>query len=139
MGEVLRLEKNFGDVGKNLQSSLDAIEDENSQLTMEERFDGLMQQMIAFGFYIIDRHKQRGERIYEHEREWQKDTIDQLKMIERIFVMAKKNGRIFPKPNEHFDEQLIDAIKKTKSTVGEIVRKLPKKEKEQDGGNQENK
>lgn len=130
-------EKEFGKTGKNLQNALDDIENEMSSMTVEQRFDSLCQQMIAFAFYIIDRHRRLGEPIHEHEQQWQKAAMEELKMIERVFAMAKKNNRIYPKPNEQFDEQLIAKIKEMKSTVGDIVRKLPEKSEDDKKGDDE--
>lgn len=110
---------------KNLDESMSEIVNEMSPMSLQDRFDSLMQEFIAFAFYLIDRQKKTGKRMEDHERLWQEDSMKQLRMIERIFYMALKNGRIVSKPNADFDSQVIDKIRSMQSTVGDIVQKLP--------------
>lgn len=107
-----------------LDDALAAI-DQYSDTPIEERFDALMERVIAFGWFIMDRQKKTGKRIESHEREWQEDAMVQLRMIDKVFTMARKNGRMMAKANEQFDTQLINTMRDMKSSVGEIVQRLP--------------
>lgn len=108
-----------------VQQAMGAIVNLYSPKPIEERFDELMQQIIAFSFYLIDRQRETGQRAEEHEEDWINDAMKHLKNIEKGFAMAKKYGRVSPKPNPNFDAQVIDKIDGFKKTVGEIVRKIP--------------
>lgn len=110
---------------KPVTKAFEEIESEESDLSMEERFDNLLQEIIAQAFLIIDRQRKTKQRITEDEKNLQDDSMYQLRMIEKAYALAKKNGRISPKANIQFDEQLLGKIKLMKSSIGEIVREVP--------------
>lgn len=125
MGDVFNLNKNYGVEGRNLQEALDDVVSESIDQSLEQRFDLLAQQFVAFAFHIIDRQKRTGEKICDAEQVWQEESMKQLRMISQVWAMAKKNGRIGSTPNKNFESQTIDEIKKMRSTVGDVVRKIP--------------
>lgn len=108
-----------------VNGAFDEIENEDSPLSMEERFDNLLQEIIAQAFFIIDRQRRTKQRMTDDEKNLQDDMMYQLRMIEKAFAIAKKQGRIASKPNERFDEQLVGKIKHMKSTIGDIVTTVP--------------
>lgn len=114
-------------ITEDINDAINDIMNEYGNATVEERFDDLMQKMIAFAFYIMDRQRTTGKRIQEHELQWQEDSMKQLKVIERVFQIAKKQGRIAAKPNGNFDAQLIGQMKEMKRSVGDIVVPLQSK------------
>lgn len=110
---------------KPVTQAFDDIENEDSDVSMEERFDNLLQEIIAQAFFIIDRQRKTKIRMTDDEKNLQDDMMYQLRMVEKVFSIAKKQGRIAPKANEDFDNQLLRKIKNFKSTMGEIVRDVP--------------
>lgn len=110
-----------------IEQAMMEFEDDNSDVSLEERFDKLMEAMMAFAFVMIDRHRRTGLRIGEHEKQWQEDSMEQLRAMEKVMAMAKKYNRISSnKPNNNFTSQTVSQIQSMKSTVGEIIRKVPK-------------
>lgn len=108
-----------------VNEAMGAIVNLYSPKPIEERFDDLIQQIIAFSFFCIDRQRETGQRTEEHEQDWIDDSMKHLKNIEKMLATAKKYGRLSPKPNPNFDAQVIDKIDGYKKSVGEIVRKIP--------------
>jgi hypothetical protein len=104
------------------------IEDDASGLSLEERFDKLLQQLLAVQFVIIERQRKTGKPVEEHEQIWINDSMKFMKNIEKLFSMAKKYNRISTKPNANFEQQTISTIKELKSSLGDIVRKIPMKD-----------
>jgi hypothetical protein len=48
-----------------------------------------------------------------------------------MYEKLKKSGRLGDiTPNKNFGEQLLDTVKKKKTVIGEVVRMLPKDQKE---------
>lgn len=112
---------------KNIEEAFEDIKDEESGLSMQERFDILGQEIITHSYYLMDRQMKNGTRISKEEKELQHDTVEQFNIIEKIFTKLKKAGRLSNVgPNEHFDEQLLKRIQSKKSTIGDIVREIPK-------------
>lgn len=109
-----------------LSQAFDAITDDDSDVSMEQRFLNLLHQFTANAFFIMDRQKRTGNRITDAEKEFQQDCMNQMNFIDKYFRMAKKNGFIADtKPRDTFDRDLLAEIRKQKSTIGEIVRTLP--------------
>lgn len=108
-----------------IEEAMSAFEDENSGVPLEERFDKLLQTMMAFSYVMTDRQRTTGLRMGDHERQWQQDTMEQIRHIESLMKIAKKYGRISSRPNEKFEPQLFAEIRKMKSSIGNIVAKVP--------------
>ncbi len=105
--------------------------DENS--TMEQRFDALMQVMTANAFYLMDRYRSKGKKPSVEEKEFQEECMAQLGLINKVFLMAKKSGRVTNRPNENYDNELRGRIAKMKGTMGDIVTMVPVNKKEVSG------
>ena len=111
---------------KNIDEAFEGIIDEDSDLSIQERFDLLGQEIIAHSYYIMERQRKTHERMTVEEKLEQQDSVEQFNIIEKIFTKLKKAGRLSNvSPNGHFDEQLIKKIQAKKSTIGDIVRKIP--------------
>lgn len=104
---------------------LEEIESEDSTLTLEERFDVLAQSLIMNAWEIIKRIRKKGERADPDEEYRQNESLRQFKIISGVYASLKKNNRISDKPNEHFDEQLLQKIKAKKGSIGDIIRDVP--------------
>lgn len=117
---------------KNLEAAMDAIENEESNLSFEERFDNLMQAGIAFAWFLSRKAQVTGKKTTKEDEARQEVMMRQLHKVDRIFTIAKKHKRIANAPNFNFDRQLAQQIKAMNSSIGEIVSRLPdnKKEKE---------
>jgi ribosome-binding ATPase YchF (GTP1/OBG family) len=113
---------------KNLNEAFDGIVDEDSGLSIQDRFDLLGQEIIAHSYFIMERQRKTHERMTAEEKLEQQDSVEQFNIIEKIFTKLKKAGRLSNvSANDHFDEQLLKRIQSKKSTIGEIVRELPTK------------
>ena len=99
---------------------------ENSEMTIEERFDDLGQVIIANAYAILSRIRETGVKIDPDEEYRQEETVRQFKVIASTMKILRSNGRITNKVNEHFDEQLLKKIKDKKGTIGNIVVDIPK-------------
>jgi hypothetical protein len=102
--------------------------DENS--TMEQRFDALMQVMTANAFYLMDRMRSKGKKPSVEEKEFQEECMMQLTMINKVFLMAKKAGRIGSRPNENYDNELLARVVRMKGSMADIVQTVPVNKKE---------
>lgn len=109
--------------------AMDAILDDDLDATMEERFDALMQGLVAFRYYLIRRHAKEGKKKFDEEEVFLFEATAQLKEVERVFSMARKNGRISNNPNSDFDDQLRSKVVKMTGTMGDIVTKVPSHKK----------
>lgn len=108
-----------------INDAFDAMFEVGDSATMEQRFDALMQAIVTFRFYLLDRHRRTGKKKVSEEELFLFECNEQFKYIERVFAAAKKHGRIANIPNEGFDRQLLAKIVKIKSGVGEIVTTVP--------------
>lgn len=98
----------------------------DSEWSMEERFDRLIEAMTASAFYLMDRQRRTGKKISDAERSFQEEGMAQLNMISKCWTIARKHGRV-PKETtfSDFDDKLLARVIKMKSTVGDIVRDIP--------------
>ena len=105
----------------------------DSEWSLEERFDRLMQAMTASAFYLMDRQRRTGKKIGDAEREFQEEAMAQLNLISKCWATARKYGRV-PKetavPRNEFEGNLLGRIIDMKGMVGDLVRTVtvPKKE-----------
>lgn len=116
-----------------VNAAFDAMFDITDTATMEDRFDALMQAIVTYRFYLLDRHRRTGIKKVSEEEIFLFECQEQLKHIERVFAIAKKHGRIANKPNDSFNEDLLAKIIKMKGTTGEIVTTVPIIKKEGSG------
>ncbi len=112
-------------VSEDIARTMSEIENELSDLSLEERFDKLIQDLMAFQYVIIERHRRTGEPIEPHQAIWITDSMVHLKNIEKLMAYAKKYHRLSTKPNEKFDQQTTQRIREMKSSISDIVRKIP--------------
>jgi len=117
---------------KNLEQAIDAIEDEQSPLSMEERFDNLMQAGIAFALFLSKKARVTGKKVSKEDDIKQTVMMRQLHIVDKIFSIAKKHKRIANAPNFNFDRQLSQQIKEMNSSIGDIVSRLPENKKEKE-------
>lgn len=110
---------------KEIAAEVDDLELDESGSTLEQRFDNLAQYIIMSAWETIKRVRKKGTKIDQEEEYRQGETLKQFKIISGIYEKLKKNGRIAGKPNEHFDEQLLQKIKDKKGSIGDIVRDIP--------------
>lgn len=118
------------DIPEWVDKAFDAVLDYQSDLSMERRFDDLLQTVTKYSFYLLERQRKTGKKKLEAEEEFIQECHHQLKMIERCFTMAKKHGRIVNKPNENYDTELLGKIISMKGTMGDIVQTVPPVKKE---------
>lgn len=104
-----------------VNDALEEIANEESEMTVEQNFDNLCQTILAQSYEICMSAKRKGQKIDDDDIYRQEQMVKQVKIISGIYIMLKRNGRISTKPNEHFDEQLLEKIKAQKSTIGDIV------------------
>lgn len=113
-------------VNPELQKALDVICDENSELTMYQRFDNLIHLALSHGFFLINRQRKTGYRPLQAEYDFQDELKRQITFIENILKVAKRNGRIpQEKANPNFDGELLENIKEMESSMGNIVATIP--------------
>lgn len=105
--------------------ALDEISNDESEMTVEQNFDNLCQEILSQSYEICIKAKKKGTKIDEDEDYRQTIMVKQSRIIAGVYNMLKRNGRIATKPNEHFDEQLLEKIKKQKSAMGDIVVSVP--------------
>lgn len=91
---------------------------------MFDRFDALSHALIAFRFYLLDRHRKSGKPRITAEEVFLFDCQEQLREIEKVIMSAKKLGRLGI-PNENYSDDLLAKIVKMKGAVGNIVRNVP--------------
>lgn len=115
---------NLSVASKGVYHAMEAITDENSPLSIEERFDNLSQEMLK-NAWILMRKLSKGQKVTPEEKAFQEEGMKLLHMADKIFSMLRKHKRIDNKPNVNFDKQLVQKIKQMQSTIGEIVQKLP--------------
>jgi len=99
----------------------------DSELSIEERLDKLVEAMTCSAFYLMDRQRRTGKKVSDAEREFQEEGMAQLKMIERCLSTAKKFGRLSGKVNPNFESGIVGRIRSMKGSVGDIVMSLPNK------------
>lgn len=111
----------------NIEDSISGDGEFQDHSTLAEKFDRLGQEIISDGYDILMRLKTKGQRLDEDTEYLQSMKIRQFNVIASVFMRLKKQGRISDdKPNEKFDQELIEMIKKKRSSVGEIVRDTTK-------------
>lgn len=98
----------------------------DSEWSLEERFDRLLEAMTASAFYLMDRQRRTGKKPSDAERAFQEEGMAQLNMISKCWGIARKHGRV-PKESmvPSFETGLLARVVRMKSTVGDIVRDIP--------------
>ncbi len=98
----------------------------DSEASIEERFDKLVEAMTCSAFYLMDRQRRTGIKVSDADREFQEEGMAQLKMIEKCLSMAKKFGRLSGKVNPNYESEILIRVRGMKGSVGDIVATLPK-------------
>ena len=107
-----------------INDAFDAMFEVGDSATMEQRFDALMQAIVTFRFYLLDRHRRTGKKKVSEEEIFLYECNEQFKYIERVFAAAKKHGRITNIPNDQFDQDLRAKVIKMKGSIADIVQNL---------------
>ena len=111
-----------------VNEAIDDVMNEDSDLSIEQRFDQIGQEIISNAYVIIKRMKKGGPSMTSEEKTLQDEMMYQLNIVEKVFSKLKKAGRIAPPANKDFDTELMgkmkDDLEKSKSSVGQIVRMI---------------
>lgn len=91
--------------------------------SLGEQIDQLGQEILATAFAYTDRLR-KGGRISADEEYKQKQMQVQFNYIEKAYNKLIRTGRVTGVPGSISDANFIDAIKKKKSTMGDIVRDM---------------
>lgn len=108
-----------------VDEAFEKIFEVNSEMSLEHRFDVLLQSIIESSIYLLDRQRRTGKAVGDADREFQYEAEAQLKLIEKCFVMAKKYGRLSSSANPEFETEIITHIRTRQSSIGDIVRIVP--------------
>lgn len=111
-------------VTKNMKDALQKITSEDCEMNLEQKFDFLTQEIIAFGMHLIFK-KMSGNEVDEEAISWQEFAISQQMAMTRVLMNAKKVGRFNPPSNPEFEKNIMQAIKNKKSSVANIVTNVP--------------
>lgn len=127
---AIKNEKDITELNEQIDRSFEGLmsESADNNMTMEQRFDSLAQQLISLSFMIMDRQRIHKTRMTEDEKAFLDDGIYQLNLIEKVFGKLRKQGRLPQSalvPNQDFDKQLIQQIAERKSSMSNIVQQLP--------------
>lgn len=107
-----------------IKEALDEVENEESEMSLEQKFDDLGQTIIANSYNILKSIRDKGVRIDPDVEYRQIESVKQFKIIASTIMTLKRTGRIVSTPNSQFDAQLMRKIKEQPSTVGNIVRSM---------------
>jgi hypothetical protein len=102
----------------------------DSEWSLEQRFDRLLEAMTASAFYLMDRQRRTGKKVGEAERDFQEEGMAQLRLIDKCWTIAKKHGRVSTAPNPTFEGDMMARIVKMKGTMSDIVQTVPVNKKE---------
>lgn len=108
-----------------INDAFDAFFDLDPAATMLDRFDALSHAIVAYRFYLLDRHRRTGKKKVDAEEIFLFDCNEQFKHIEKILLAAKRMGRIQNAVGDDYDKGLLAKIIKMKGSVGDIVRTVP--------------
>lgn len=108
-----------------LNDAFDAFFNLEPDANMLDRFDALSHAIIAFRFYLLDRHRKTGRKAYDSEELFLFDCNEQLKHIEKVIMSAKKLGRLQPSRTPDYGASLLGKIVEMKGSMGEIVTTVP--------------
>jgi hypothetical protein len=110
---------------QDIEAAVNRFEINISSASFEEGYDQLAQEIMNIRFNNIRTMISTGV-VKTDDEELIKVIQHEFDEIDKIYRMVKKAGRLGDvKPNQKFGEQLLETIKKKKSTVGEIVRVVP--------------
>lgn len=107
-----------------VHDAIDSVFDCDENSSLEQRFDAILQVMISNAFFLLDRQRRSGVKPSDEEKDFQQECLAQLKLIEKGFSVARKNGRIGNVPNQNFEGELLVRIKKMRGSMGNIVTTL---------------
>ena len=106
-----------------ISSDFESLDD----LPLATRIDRLGQEILANAFVTIDRIRKEGKKATKKEIEIQEDLQRQFKYIQSTYISLVKMNRITDKPsNIDFESGLLQRVKKLKSSLANIVTKVPR-------------
>lgn len=123
--EQIQPEEVIPKLPEEINNAFDAFFDLDPSVTMLDRFDALSHAIIAFRFYILDRHRRTGKKMVNAEELFLIDCNIQLKEMEKVLMSAKKLGRLHTPKNDNYDGNLVAKIVQMKGSLGEIVTTVP--------------
>lgn len=109
-----------------IKEALQEVQNEDSDMTLEEKFDDLGQIIIANSYQILSSIRDKGVRIDPDVEYRQVESVRQFKIIASTIMTLKRTGRIVSTPNAQFDQQLMKKIKEQPSSLGSIVTLVPR-------------
>lgn len=108
-----------------INDAFDAFFELDPNASMLDRFDALSHAIVAYRFYLLDRHRRTGKKKIDAEEVFLFDCNEQFKHIEKILISAKKMGRIHNAVNDNYETGLLAKIVKMKGSMGDIVTTVP--------------
>lgn len=118
-------------VHDNMTNAIDRFESNLSEMSFEESYDQLAQEVMNIRFNNIRKMIASKRAITKEEGELVKAIQTEFDEIDKVYHRLKKSGRLAEiKSNGEFGEQLLETVKKKKTVIGEVVRMLPKDKKE---------
>jgi hypothetical protein len=115
----------------NIQNAIDRFEYNLSSMSFEDAFDQLSQEIFNIRLSNVRKMIAEGVAPTKQEGELVKAVQSEFDEMHKMYEKLKKSGRLGDiTPNKNFGEQLLDTVKKKKTVIGEVVRMLPKDQKE---------
>jgi hypothetical protein len=111
---------------KKAEKEVDEFMDSLEGLTLEQQIDALGQEILANAFVTIRKVRRYGKKSTIKEQEVQAELQTQFKYIQSTYLSLKKMNRVQANPGNNFEENLLEKIKQKKSSIGNIVTRVPK-------------
>lgn len=110
-----------------LDIAIEQFEDESLDLTLGERVSILRQALTLNAFEALKRVKKHGSKsvISEEEEYKQVECMKHFKVIEQMYACEIKMSKLTGKTSDRMTSEFMDAIKKMKGSVGEIITTIP--------------
>ncbi|MEO7049612.1 MAG: hypothetical protein ABI091_30190 [Ferruginibacter sp.] len=118
------MDKEMNRMMDKLDNAIAAFEDENSELPFSERFSMLRWAWLDNAFDTMKVIKKKGIKnpVSEDATYIQEQGIKQFSLMEKMYNMELKAGEKKGKKQEDIDTDWLKEIKKSKSSIGDIVR-----------------
>jgi hypothetical protein len=118
------MDKEMNRMMDKLDNAIAAFEDENSELPFSERFSMLRWAWLDNAFDTMKFIKKKGIKnpVSEDATYIQEQGIKQFSLMEKMYNMELKAGEKKGKKQEDIDTDWLKEIKKSKSSIGDIVR-----------------
>lgn len=115
----------------NIENALDRFEYNLSSMSFEDAYDQLSQEIFNIRLDNVRRMIAERKAPTKEDGELIKAVQSEFNEMSKMYQQMKKDGRLVAvTPNKNFGEQLLDTVKKKKTVIGEVVRMLPKDQKE---------